>query len=693
MKHNIFFLAAAIFVCGGVNAQKQFTLENTVPGGNDFTEYRLNPSCGYLANRTGEYIDLAESKAREAEINSVLESNNKPPMGFIWAWNDINTAVVYSYETNAAYTVDLKTKQVTDSILGIYADPEFSYQGKHVAYSIEGNLVVCGRNGYEQVNSQKEHGVVYGTAVHREEFGITKGIFWANKSQKLAFYRMDESMVAEYPKIDINERIATNNPYRYPMAGETSHEVSVGIYNVETKSVIYLKTASPVNRYFTNIAWSADDKYILVAEINREQNHMWMNMYDASNGNLIKTLFEEQSKEWVEPCTAPVFVDNKQFVWLSERDGFKHLYLYNIDNSKCTQLTKGNYCVTELYGASSTEIFYQCNQSGYLYRDICKVNLKGKVTLLSSGQGVHNASFDNDFTKFIDVCSSPEKALYCTLRNSNGQLIKVLKETTNPYDGFKMPEIRLINLKSADGKFPLSGRMILPVDFDSTKVYPVIVYVYGGPHSQMIDGSWLYGASYWMLYFAQQGYIVYSMDNRGTEFRGVDFEHCIHRHLGEFEMQDQLEGVKYLKSLSYVDKNRIGVQGWSFGGFMTINLLTTYPGVFKAGIAGGPVCDWQYYEVMYGERYMDTPQENPEGYTNTAVVNKIGNLKDRLLVIHGDIDNTVVWQHSLMLLKKSVEAGVLVDYFVYPGHEHNVLGHDRVHLYQKIERYFEDFLK
>ncbi|MBR4213999.1 MAG: DPP IV N-terminal domain-containing protein [Bacteroidales bacterium] len=693
MKHNILILAAAVLVCGGANAQKKFTLENTVPGGNEFNEYRVSSGCGYLANRTGDYIDLSESEAREDEINSVLKSNAKPPMAFIWAWNDKNTVVVYSYETSANYTVDLQNKRVTDSILEIYADPDFSYQGKYVAYSSDGNLFVCGSNGRVQVNRQKEHGVVYGTSVHRDEFGISSGTFWANKSQKLAFYRMDESMVTEYPKVNINERIATEEPFRYPMAGETSHEVSVGVYDVDKQSVIYLKTASPVNRYFTNIAWSADDKYILIAEINREQNHLWMNMYDATNGNFIKTIFEEQNNEWVEPCDAPVFVDNKQFVWMSERDGYKHLYLYNIDNSKCTQLTKGNYCVTGIYGASTTEIFYQCNQSGYLYRDVCKVNLKGKVTKLSSGLGIHNASFDKDFTKFIDVCSSPEKALYCTLRKIDGQLIKVLKEKENPYEGFKMPEIRLVNLKSADGKFPLSGRMILPVDFDSTKVYPVIDYVYGGPHSQMIDGSWLYGASYWMLYFAQQGYIVFSMDNRGTEYRGVEYEHCIHRRLGELEMQDQMEGVNYLKSLSYVDKNRIGIQGWSFGGFMTIDLLTTYPGVFKAGIAGGPVCDWQYYEVMYGERYMDTPQENPEGYANSAVVNKIGNLQDRLLVIHGDIDNVVVWQNSLMLLKKSIEAGVILDYFVYPGHEHNMIGHDRVHLYQKIERYFEDFLK
>ena len=693
MKHNILLLVAAILVSGTVSAQKQFTLENTVPGGKDYSQYRLSSYCGYFDHTTGQFISDDFSESKTDDINRVLAQNGKPQMGFISAWIDKNCVSVYAYESNSLYYVDLEKNTVRDSITQVYSDFEYSPDDRNVSYSDNGDIYICSSQGNKTVNGRKGRGIVYGTAVHREEFGITKGIFWSQSGKKMAFYKMDESMVAEYPKIDITERIATNNPYHYPMAGETSHEVSVGVYDLAAKSTVYLQTASPVNRYFTNIAWSADDKYILVAEINREQNHLWMNMYDASNGSLVKTLFEEQSNEWVEPCNPPYFVDNKKFVWISERDGFKHIYLYNIENSKCTQLTKGNFCVTEIYGVANGNVYFQSNHKGYLYRDICKVDLKGKFTCLTKELGVHYASFNKQFTQFIDICSTPTLALKCTLCKTDGTEVEVLKQTDNPYSDFKMPEIRLINLKSADGKFPLAGRMILPVDFDSTKVYPVIVYVYGGPHSQMIDGSWLYGASYWMLYFAQQGYIVYSMDNRGTEFRGVDFEHCIHRHLGEFEMQDQLEGVKYLKSLSYVDKNRIGVQGWSFGGFMTINLLTTYPGVFKAGVAGGPVCDWQYYEVMYGERYMDTPQENPEGYANTAVVNKIGNLKDRLLVIHGDIDNTVVWQHSLMLLKKSVEAGVILDYFVYPGHEHNVLGHDRVHLYKKIERYFQDYLK
>ncbi|MBR4441564.1 MAG: DPP IV N-terminal domain-containing protein [Bacteroidales bacterium] len=692
MERIILFLLSAS-LSGAAFAQKVFTLENTVPGGNDYSNYRISSYCGYFDHTTGEFISDEDSESKTDNIHRVLEQNGLSNRGFISAWIDKNIVSYYSYSTNSLYYIDLTNNTFRDSLTQIYADFEYAPGDRNVAYSDDGDLFVCGRNGQVKVNGRRGRGVVYGTSVHRNEFGIEKGTFWSPSGKKLAFYRMDESMVTEYPKVDVTQRIASTDPFRYPMAGETSHEVSVGVYDLASAQTVYLKTASPVNRYFTNIAWSRDDKYILVAEINREQNHLWMNVYNASDGSFVKTLFEEKDEQWVEPCVPPCFVDNRKFVWLSERDGFKHLYLYNVDNGKCTQLTKGNYCVTDIYGVNNGVVYFQSNHKGYLYRDICKVDLKGRFTCLSKGLGLHNANFNRQFTQYIDIYSSPTTALKCTLCKTDGSEIKVLKQTDNPYSAFKMPQIRLVNLKSADGKFPLSGRLILPSDFDSTKVYPVIDYVYGGPHSQLVDGGWLYGASSWMLYFAQQGYIFFTMDNRGTEFRGVEYEHCIHRQLGELEMQDQMEGVKYLKSLSYVDKNRIGVQGWSFGGFMTIDLMTTYPGVFKAGVAGGPVCDWQYYEVMYGERYMDTPDENPEGYEKTAVVNKIGNLKDRLLVIHGDIDNIVVWQHSLRLLQEAVNSGVQVDYAVYPQHEHNVFGHDRVHLYQKIERYFDDFLK
>lgn len=556
--------------------------------------------------------------------------------------------------------------------------------------------VVTPTNDTLKVNAQSENGVVYGQSVHRNEFGINGGIFWSNAGDRLAFYRMDESMVEEYPIVDITSREASVKPIHYPMAGMTSHEVSVGIYNTENKAVTYLKTASPVNRYFTNVAWSADDKYITIAELNREQNHLWFNVYNAEDGSFVKTLFEETNAEWVEPCTPPLFINANQFAWISDRDGFRHIYLYDLTNGQCKQLTKGNWCVSALYtyNAKAKEFYFQANAEGYLTRDIYKVNLKGKTTRLTEGFGVHSATFSPDKTVFLDNCSAADCAMKSTIRSTkDGKLIETIKTIVNPYEGFDMPKIEIVNLKSADGQFDLTGRLILPSNFDANKKYPVVVYLYGGPHSQLVDASWLYGASTWKLSLAEQGYIVFTMDNRGTELRGNKYEHAIHRHLGQCEMADQMQGINYLKSLPYVDAERIGIHGWSFGGFMTISMMLNHNDIFKAGVAGGPVCDWNLYEIMYGERYMDMPQENPDGYAQNNISQQTDKLRGRLLVIHGDIDPVVVWQNSLRLLQNAVKNDVLIDYAIYPQHEHNVRGHDRVHLFKKIFQYFDDYLK
>ena len=705
MCKKIATVAAAIMTASTVWAQKPLTLENTVPGGIEFYEHYNAPIRGQFVGNSNVFVatepdgfHIGDNIISRQQIDKALIDNGKQHLSYILGWQDAEMVWGYSQNASAAYAINLKTNTIADSITQIdnNSETDFSPDFKHIAYCYGSNLYIADRNGSRKVNSDSLPGVVYGQSVHRNEFGIEKGSFWSESGRLLAFYRMDESMVGEYPIVDITEREATAKPIRYPMAGETSHEVQIGIYNTENQNVVYLKTASPVNRYFTNIAWSPDDKQLLVAEINREQNHMWLNIYNTTNGSLIKTLFEEENSEWVEPCIAPLFIGNSQFVWVSERNGFKHLYLYDTSKSTCKQLTKGNWCVTDVYGCNrkTGEVFFQANEQGYLTRDIYKVSPKGKITRLSNGYGVHTARFSKTGERFIDDFSAPDQAILSTLRNTaDGKVIDTLKNIENTYDGYTLPIIKTISLKSADGRFDLCGRLILPADFDSTKTYPVIDYMYGGPHSQLVDASWLYGASTWKLYFAQQGYIVFTMDNRGTENRGVEYEHCIHRQLGTCEMEDQMVGIRYLKSLPYVDTTRIGIHGWSFGGFMTISMMLNHNTEFKAGVAGGPVCDWSLYEVMYGERYMDTPQENPDGYARNCVADSIGNLNGRLLVIHGDIDPVVVWQNSLRLLRNAVEADVLVDYAVYPQHEHNVIGPDRVHLFKRILQYFDDFLK
>lgn len=707
MKKTLVFAA---LLCS-MQLSAQLTLEQTVYGGKEFYNYYPTPARTFFCEQSGECIQFVDGEYKNGATVVTSSSNLQKavPQAVIEQW--LTPQSLWCSADSVFYRLDIQNGKATvsDSIVCLNGQAfDFNFQAGNVAYRVGDNLFVSNASKTVRVNSEDGgNGIVFGSSVHRDEFGINGGTFWSPSGKQLCFYRLDESMVAEYPIVDITARQALAKPIRYPMAGETSHQVSVGVFNVQTQQTVWLKTESPVDRYFTNIAWSADEKFICMAEINRDQNHMWFNVYNSATGQLEKTLFEEQDNEWVEPCTPAVFVDADQFIWLSERNGFRHIYLYSISSGKCKQLTNGNWTVCELYGYNKAtgKVVFQANKRGYIYADIFAVDLKGRVTQISDDAeiGIHRARFSANSSAWVDLFQSQTVANRTTLRNlkaigqkptTNSKVTKVLSEVVNPYQGLTIPKVSLVEgLTSADGKFPLYGMMITPPDFDSTKQYPVIIYVYAGPHNQMVNAGWLCGSGPWELYLAQQGYIVFSMDNRGCENGGREFEHCIHRQLGKCETEDQMQGVKYLKSLPFVDSTRIGVHGWSFGGFMTINMLCEHPNEFKAGVAGGPVCDWSLYEVMYGERYMDTPQQNPEGYKNSTVCNKIGNLKSRLLVIHGDIDPVVVWQHSLKLLQRAVDQNVMIDYAVYPQHEHNVLGHDRVHLIDRIVRYFNDNLK
>ena len=568
----------------------------------------------------------------------------------------------------------------------------------------EGNLYVDGK----LVAEGDGYNIVLGESVHRNEFGINGGLFWSPKANKLAFYRMDQSMVQDYPLVNTKAREAETKPIKYPMAGMKSHEVTVGVYDAASEKVVYLDTRRDTTvhereMYLTNIAWSPDEKSIFIAKVNREQNHMWLEQYDATTGEFKKVLFEETNSRYVEPCEPMIFTPKgNQFLWFSMRDGYKHLYLYNIDGTLVKQLTKGEYEVEGFiqFDKNGLNAFIYANKDNLAGRDAYRVTLSnGSMIRLTNGTGTHSVALNDKGNCYVDLFSSvntPLQATWNMVNVSKGivkQTSQPLFTAENPLKDYAMPEVKLGTIKAADGKTDLYYRLITPPDMEKGKKYPTLVYVYGGPHSQLVTDSWLGGGNLYFMFLAQQGYVVFTVDNRGTDNRGFEFESCTHRHLGEIEMADQMEGVKFLKSLPYVDENRMGVEGWSFGGFMTITMKLAHPEVFKVGCAGGPVIDWKWYEIMYGERYMDTPQENPEGYESNCLLNKAEDLEGRLLVIHGAEDNTVVWQHSLEFIERCINNFKQVDYFVYPHHEHNVLGRERLHLYQKMFQYYEDFLK
>ena len=567
----------------------------------------------------------------------------------------------------------------------------------------DGNLYVDGK----LVERGDGYNVVLGESVHRNEFGIDGGLFWSPKESRLAFYRMDQSMVEDYPLVNTSAREAEVRNIKYPMAGMPSHWVTVGVWDVAAEKLVYLNTVRDISifereMYLTNIAWSPDEKYVFIAKVNREQDHMWLEQYDAVTGAFVKVLFEEENPRYVEPCEPMYFTPKgDQFLWFSMRDGYKHLYLYNLDGTLVKQVTKGEYEVEGFiqFDKKGENIFIYANKDNLAGRDAYRVNLKKGtmecLTMQENGlHGTHTIALNDNCSAWVDVWSSVDVPARADLRDlKHKNVIHTFYTAENPLKDYAMPGVKLGTIKAADGKTDLYYRLITPPNMEPGKKYPTLVYVYGGPHSQLVTDSWLAGGNLYFLRLAQQGYVVFTVDNRGTDNRGFEFESCTHRHLGEIEMADQMEGVKFLKSLPYVDENRMGVEGWSFGGFMTITMKLAHPEVFKVGCAGGPVIDWKWYEIMYGERYMDIPQENPEGYERVSLLDKAENLEGRLLVIHGAEDNTVVWQHSLEFIERCINNYKQVDYFVYPHHEHNVLGRERLHLYQKMFDYYETHLK
>lgn len=589
------------------------------------------------------------------------------------------------------YTINKKSIDKQIDFPTEATNTQIDFDHAQIAYTIENNLFVIKENGKAiQVNKETPDDVRFGHIVHRNEFGINQGSFWSPKGNFLAFYRMDESMVADYPLVNISTRIASIENEKYPMAGETSHEVTVGVYNMKTDAIVYMKTGEPKEQYLCCVSWSPDEKSVFIALLNRDQNHFKLNQYNAETGDFIKTLFEEKQERYVEPSHPLYFLPNKpdQFVWLSRRDGWNHLYLYDISGKLIKQLTSGNWEVKDFEGfdANGNLLFFYSNKDEIVGNHFYALNLKtNKLNHITRELGTHRVSATDDGTLFIDTYNNINVSNEIKIKDIQGKEKLTLLQNRNHLTEYALPETKIFSIQNNNGD-DLYCRLIQPIHFDSTKTYPVFIYVYGGPHSQMVTNSWLSGG--WFLhYMAQKGYLVFTLDNRGTNYRGFEFESTIHRRLGTLEVEDQMCGVNYLKSLSYVDTNRLSIDGWSYGGFMTISMFSKHPGVFNRASCGGPVIDWKYYEVMYGERYMDTPQDNPEGYENASLLNYVDNLEGKLLIFQGAMDPTVVWQNTLQFIEKSIKAQKQVDYFIYPSHGHNVGGIDRLHLWKKIEAF------
>lgn len=567
-----------------------------------------------------------------------------------------------------------------------------------LVYTVKNNLYINKNGKVTAITNDSNENILNGASnVHRNEFGIDTGIFPSPNSENIAFYRMDQTMVADYPIIDWSVTPAVNSNIKYPMAGKTSHEVTLGIYNIKNESTTFLKIEGEKDQYLTAVTWSPDSKYIFVGVLNRGQNHLKMNQYDAVTGNLVKTLFEEKDSKYVEPQHPLLFFPNSNtdFIWQSQRSGYNHLFHYSLEKGLVAQITKGDWLVTDILGFNEKkkEIYYVSTQESPLERHLYRINWTNfKTQKLDNAEGMHIGILSKDGNYLYESYSNTDTPRIANIINTNSLKTTNLLTSENPLKNYQRPEIKNVTLKADDGTL-LYGKIILPTNFDSTKKYPAIVYLYNGPHLQLVTNTFPASGNLWYEYMAQNGYIIFTMDGRGSSNRGMKFEQAVFRNLGTTEMNDQMQGVKYLQSLPYVDSEKMGIHGWSFGGFMTTSFMLRHPEVFKVGVAGGPVIDWSMYEIMYGERYMDSPQENPQGYATANLLDKVQNLKGKLLMIHGAQDDVVVWQHSMKFIKSAVDNGVQLDYFVYPGHPHNVIGKDRVHLMQKVTDYFDLYLK
>ncbi len=695
-------LVAFIFILVALNSlaqKKELTLKDAVMQQwrsfrpdyvNNFQWIPGTDGYSYLSkNWQTLYLSSVDSE-KELEALTIQQFNESMKMQFYGfmdlKWLNKDQFILTDGKVYVKYSLSSKTGEILQKLPEAAENATPHHASNSIAYTIENNLYLNGK----AITKNKNKNIVSGQSIARNEFGISNGIFWSGNGNILAFYQKNEANVHDYPLLNIDETPGQLVSIKYPMAGQASEQPKVGIYHVKKNKTIYISPKGASDDYFTNLSITPDEKYLIVAEVNRDQNHMWLNVYEVKSGKFVKTLLEEKNDKWVEPEHPAYYTGNgNNFLWMSEKDGFMNIYLVDFEGAEKTlQLTKHAFVVKNILSLSHDKkyIYYSATGENPTNTLVYRTDFSGNSELLTKENGTHSFQLSENGAYWYDAFSSltvPHKTMIWT---SNGKMAKGLGTAKDKLEDYNIGTTEIGKIKGNDGS-DLYYRMIKPANFDPSKKYPVMVYVYGGPHAQMVTNSWLAGANLWMHWMANQGYIVFTLDNRGSAERGFAFESQIHRQLGTVEMEDQLTGVNFLKSLSYIDANRMAVHGWSFGGFMTTSLMLRNPGVFTTGVAGGPVTDWKYYEIMYGERYMDKPEQNPKGYDQASLLNYASNLKGKLLLIHGTVDDVVVLQHNYALVKKFVEAEKQMDFFPYPMHKHNVSGKDRVHLIEKILTY------
>ncbi len=650
--------------------------------------------------KTGKKVrKILDSKGIEFNINNYTFSKDEKKILFA-----VETESIYRYSSKSKYFVyDLLTREV-DTLKSekvMYAT--FSPKGDKVAYVFHNNLFIKdlkSKNTTQITFDGEVNKIINGASdwVYEEEFGLVKAFQWSPGGEQLAYYKFDESNVKEF-SMDMfkNELYPSQYEFKYPKAGEENSKVSIHLFELrsqKTNTITFKKNYE----YLPRMGWTKNKDILFVSAMNRHQNELDFILCNTSTNNS-RVLFTETDKYYIDIHDNTTFTEDKNhMIWTSEKSGFKHIYYINLENGKWKQITNGDWEVTKFHGMDTEKnrVFYTSNEEGTIHRGLYSIGINRDDKIkLSSKIGTHNSTFSNGMKYYSNTYSTAYTPPYISLHNSNGKKIRVLEdnaELITTMSEFNLSDKEFFSFKTSED-VQLNGWMIKPSDFDASKKYPVFMFLYGGPGSQQVLNSWGWFNYFWHQHLAQKGYIVACIDNRGTGGRGAEFKKLTYQQLGKYETIDQIEANKYLANLDYVDKDRIGIQGWSYGGYLSSLAITKGADYFKMAIAVAPVTNWRYYDNIYTERYMRTPQENPEGYDENSPINHVEKLRGKYLLIHGSADDNVHVQNTYEMISALVKANKQFDLFIYPDKNHGIYGgNTRLHLYKKMTNFIEDNL-
>lgn len=723
MKSNQ-LIAAFLFLCFSVIAQEKISVESIYSGafrakGMDELQSLKNTNQYTVLNfdraSRSMQIDLYDF-ATLKKVSTLIDSKSHKDLAegidsYVFSADEkmiliANSSIqIFRHSFTADYYLyDTTTKSLTKLFDFQVQEPTFSPDGKKIAYAKENNLYVydiATKKSTQITNDGKKNAIINGITdwVYEEEFAFVRAFDWSADSKKLAFIRFDESEVPEFSmSIFRKDLYPTVETFKYPKAGEKNSTVSLHIYDVATASKKDVNLSNYSDFYIARMKWTKDANVLSAQVLNRHQDNLDLLFIDG-NAATAKVVLNEKDKAYVDVTDNLTFLKDNSFIWTSEKDGFNHIYLYDKTGKLKNQVTKGNWEITNYYGfdEKSNTVFYQSVENGSINRDVYRIGIDGKnKTRLTSQTGTNTATFSPNYQYFINAFSSAtQPPVYSLNESKSGKSIQVIENNEALATKLKAYDIatkEFFVLKTAKGH-SLNAWMIKPKDFDASKKYPVFMYQYSGPGSQQVNNDWNSADDFWFAMLAQQGYIVACVDGRGTGFKGAEFKKCTQKELGKFEVEDQIDAAKVIGSYSYVDASRIGIWGWSYGGFMASNCIMKGADVFKMAIAVAPVTNWRFYDSIYTERYMQTPQENASGYDDNSPINHVDKLKGKFLLIHGSADDNVHVQNSMQMMEALIQANKQFDSQIYPDKNHGIYGgKTRIQLFNKMTNFIKENL-